>query len=83
MGKQLKYSRGCCYNCNKEGHIARYCPKEWNTNKRPPFKCFKCGQEGHVALECQLLPQGNNRIQGKDKKKFINRSHQETKNEES
>jgi len=48
-GKQLKYSRGRCFNCNEEGHTARYCPKEQNTNKRPPFKCFKCGQEGHVA----------------------------------
>jgi len=49
QGKQLKYTRKHCYNCNK-GHTARYCPKEQNPNKRPPFKCFKCGQEGHVAL---------------------------------
>jgi len=81
-GKQLKYSRRRCYNCNKEGHTARYCPKEQNTNKRLPFKCFKCGQEGHVALGCRSLPQGSNRIQGKDQKKFINRSHQGTENDE-
>ena len=32
-GKQLKYSRGHCYNCNKEGHTARYCPKERTPTK--------------------------------------------------
>jgi len=82
QGKQLKYSRGRCYNCNEEGHTARYCPKERNTNQKPPFKCFKCGQEGHIALGCQSSPQGSNRIQGKDQKKFINRSHQGTEDDE-
>ena len=35
-----------CHNCNKEGHIARDCPK----NK---VKCYNCNELGHLAKYCK------------------------------
>ncbi|AAM34553.1 gag protein [Simian immunodeficiency virus] len=36
-----------CFNCGKEGHIARNC-------KAPRRKgCWKCGKEGHQMKDCQ------------------------------
>ncbi|ABD19483.1 gag protein [Simian immunodeficiency virus] len=37
-----------CFNCGKEGHIARNC-------KAPRRKgCWKCGQEGHRMQDCNM-----------------------------
>jgi len=45
-GKQLKYTREHCYNCNKEGHTARYCPKEWNCYNLPWIGLLISGDAG-------------------------------------
>nr|AKT78467.1 gag protein [Human immunodeficiency virus 1] len=42
-----------CFNCGKEGHIAKNC--------RAPRKkgCWKCGKEGHQMKDCTLERQAN------------------------
>nr|UTR29916.1 gag protein [Human immunodeficiency virus 1] len=42
-----------CFNCGKEGHLARNC--------RAPRKkgCWKCGQEGHQMKDCTTERQAN------------------------
>nr|AKT76132.1 gag protein [Human immunodeficiency virus 1]AKT76157.1 gag protein [Human immunodeficiency virus 1] len=42
-----------CFNCGKEGHIARNC--------RAPRKkgCWKCGKEGHQMKDCTTERQAN------------------------
>nr|ALX35350.1 gag protein [Human immunodeficiency virus 1] len=42
-----------CFNCGKEGHLARNC--------RAPRKkgCWKCGQEGHQMKDCRNGRQAN------------------------
>nr|ABC74631.1 gag protein [Human immunodeficiency virus 1] len=42
-----------CFNCGKEGHIARNC--------RAPRKkgCWKCGKEGHQMKDCTYERQAN------------------------
>nr|AEB52975.1 gag protein [Human immunodeficiency virus 1] len=42
-----------CFNCGKEGHIARNC--------RAPRKrgCWKCGKEGHQMKDCTVERQAN------------------------
>ena len=38
-----------CYNCNKNGHMARECKEP----KREKGSCFYCGKMGHMAKECR------------------------------
>nr|AJG45152.1 gag protein [Human immunodeficiency virus 1] len=42
-----------CFNCGKEGHLARNC--------RAPRKkgCWKCGKEGHQMKDCTIERQAN------------------------
>ena len=60
---------GACYNCNKEGHMARDCTEE-RRERRGGFgggrgggrggsrACYNCNEEGHMAREC---PSGDRR----------------------
>ena len=36
-----------CYNCKKEGHLARDCPEE------SAQECYRCGGKGHWARHCR------------------------------
>ncbi|XP_046602593.1 uncharacterized protein LOC124296600 [Neodiprion lecontei] len=36
-----------CYNCNKDGHIARDCP-----SPKRVLTCYKCGGQGHISTRC-------------------------------
>ena len=37
-----------CFNCNKMGHLARYC-------RQKNVQCFNCGEVGHIGKNCPLL----------------------------
>ena len=48
-----------CHNCNKFGHIARFCSS--NNNRKPHnpqpntskvIQCYNCNKFGHIATEC-------------------------------
>ncbi len=41
-----------CYNCNKTGHMARYCPDA---------ECYECGELGHYSRDCpDAIPSSQN-----------------------
>ena len=44
--KLSSQARVVCFNCRKEGHVARNC-----RNKRP-IKCYTCGKTGHTKAQC-------------------------------
>ncbi|XP_036141752.1 uncharacterized protein LOC105830451 [Monomorium pharaonis] len=49
--EQRRVSR--CYNCNKEGHMARECDK----TKRERDSCYECGATDHVMRDCKKKKQ--------------------------
>ena len=49
-GTRAKYR---CYNCNKEGHLARDCRL-----KSGGMVCYNCNELGHMAKQCQK-PKGD------------------------
>ena len=40
-----------CYGCGRNGHIARDCQQQKNSNDIKV--CFKCNMSGHIARNCQ------------------------------
>ena len=42
-----------CFNCGKEGHIARRCPqKRAAEGNRGEVTCYSCGKRGHMSRQC-------------------------------
>ena len=39
-----------CVNCNKKGHIARFCKATFTT--RASLDCYNCGEFGHYKRDC-------------------------------
>jgi len=40
-----------CFNCQRTGHISRYCPDKLQDKKRPR-KCYLCNSESHLLPQC-------------------------------
>lgn len=45
-----------CYNCRKEGHIARDCPEGNTGDRRKEIDCRNCHELGHYARDCPSIP---------------------------
>lgn len=47
--------RNVCFNCNKPGHVKRFCPnikKDNNPSNEMQKRCYYCKETGHFATSC-------------------------------
>lgn len=51
--KEVERRVSKCYNCNKEGHIAKNCEKV----KRERGSCYECGATDHLMWDCKKKKQ--------------------------
>src|SRR5678816_644270 len=53
--------RNVCFNCNKEGHVQRFCPEYRRSDK----ECDRCGKKGHVMENCWMKEKECYKCKGK------------------
>ncbi|KXN84186.1 Gag-Pol polyprotein, partial [Leucoagaricus sp. SymC.cos] len=42
-----------CFNCGKEGHLAKNCPEPRNAHTPAKVQCYNCGKFGHISKHCR------------------------------
>jgi len=76
---EVSFGSIVCYNCHKEGHIARNCPEKGNGNgeKSSPKTCEHCGKQGHVEASCWELHLERAPLWFQEKKKWYEKQSEE------
>ena len=62
-----------CYNCNKKGHIKRYCKEEnYEFNDKGNTMCQVCHKRGHTTINCWYKDEEikRNKETGKSNQKY-------------